>query len=74
MTDKPNQEYFAPASAALLLLLTAWGNAIAMFIVSLIILIILLTVFRSKLGMGGPFTALVVSVLVIVLAAVLLMK
>jgi hypothetical protein len=74
MADKSKRDYFAPVAVALLLILTAWGNAIAMFVVAAATLMISLTVFRGRLGLGGPLAALVAAVVAIVVAAVFVLR
>jgi len=64
----------AAATVALVLLLTAWGNAYAMLLVGIVGLIVGLVFFRSTLTRGGALAALVGCLLAIVLAMVMLIR
>ena len=61
----------AALAVALLLILTAWGNAIAMFITSTIALVICLFVFRRELSRNAAVAAAVACVIACAVAFLL---
>lgn len=74
MKEKRLSDWAAAAAVALVLLLTAWGNAYAMLMVGIVGLIVGLVFFRSTLARGGPLAALVGYLLAITLATVTLFR
>lgn len=64
----------AAAAVALVLLLTAWGNAYAMLLVGIAGLVVGLVFFRKSLARGGALAALVGCLLAIALAIVTLLR
>lgn len=65
-------DWAAAAVVALVLLLTAWGNAYAMLLVGIVGLVVGLVFFRNTLARGGALAALVGCLLAIGLAVVML--
>jgi hypothetical protein len=59
---------------AVLLILTAWGNAVVMLVVSLLGLVVGLLFFRKNITKGGPLAAVVGFVLAIIIAFVMLLR
>ena len=59
MKEKRLPDGAAAAAVALVLLLTAWGNAYAMLLVGIVGLIVGLVFFRNTLARGGALAALV---------------
>jgi len=58
----------------MLLILTAWGNAVAMLVVAGIGLVVSLLLFRKSTARGGALTATVGFVLAIIIASVMLLR
>jgi hypothetical protein len=58
MNDKSTSDKLAAIVVALLLILTAWGNATVMLIISILGLILLL-IFRQNITRGGTLAAAV---------------
>lgn len=55
-------EYFGAVVVAALLILTAWGNAIAMFIASAIGVVVALVAFRKRMHRGSVLVGLIACV------------
>jgi hypothetical protein len=64
-------DWFAAVTVALLLVLTAWGNAVAMFVVSTLALVVSLLVFGRTFARGGALAAAVGCVVAMVIALVM---
>lgn len=64
----------AAAVVALVLLLTAWGNAHAMLLVGIVAFVVGLILFRNTPARGGALAALVGCLLAIALAVVTLFR
>jgi hypothetical protein len=67
-------DWAAAAAVALVLLLTAWGNAYAMLLAGIVGLIVGLVFFRNTVARGGALAALVGCLLAIGLAIVALFR
>jgi hypothetical protein len=72
MIMRKSGDHLVGAVVALLLILTAWGNAIAMIIVSGLSLAVSLVVFRGRIGRGVPFVIAVAAAVAVGIAIVLL--
>lgn len=64
-------DWSSALTVAVLLLLTAWGNAVAMFVVSALALVVGLLAFGRNLGRGGTLAATVGSGVAILIALVI---
>jgi hypothetical protein len=71
MTQQRKSDWLAPVVVAVLLILTAWGNAVAMFIASLLGLLATFVVARRELARGGFLAAAVGCVVALVVAVVM---
>jgi hypothetical protein len=58
----------------MLLILMAWGNAVAMLVAAGIGLVVSLLLFRKSIARGGALTATVGFVLAIIIASVMLLR
>ncbi|HVP58517.1 MAG TPA: hypothetical protein VMU02_10490 [bacterium] len=65
-------DHVVGAVVALLLILTAWGNAYAMMIASGLALVASLVLFRGRIGRGVPFVILASAAVAAVIAVVIL--
>ncbi|MCJ7667742.1 MAG: hypothetical protein MUP04_05595 [Anaerolineae bacterium] len=74
MNNQTLSDKFAAIAIAVLLILTAWGNALAMLIVSLLGLVVGFLFFRKSIARGGALAATVGFVLAIIIALVLLAR
>jgi hypothetical protein len=74
MNDQSLSDKITALAVAGFLILTAWGNAIAMFVFALLGLILGLLFFRRSIGRGGVLAAIVGFTLAIVIALVRLPK
>jgi hypothetical protein len=72
MVLRRSGDHLVGAAVALLLVLTAWGNAGAMIIVSGLSLAVSLVVFRGRIGRGVPFVIAAAAAVAAVIAIVLL--
>ena len=68
---REKEDAFGAIAIAILLILTAWGNALALLIGSLVGLVVMLILFRGKLHHGAGLVV-AASVLVAILIAVAL--
>ena len=74
MNDQSLSDKITALAVAGFLILTAWGNAIAMFVFAMLGLILGLLFFRRSIGRGGVLAAIVGFTLAIVIALVRLPK
>lgn len=74
MDNQSWSDKFAALAVAVLLILTAWGNALAMLVVSLLGLVVGLLFFRKSITRGGALAATVGFVLAIIIALVFLLR
>ncbi|MGA9351205.1 MAG: hypothetical protein WBW48_20700 [Anaerolineae bacterium] len=74
MNDQSLSDRFAALAVAVLLILTAWGNAVAMLVVAVLGLVVGLLLFRKSITRGGALAATVGFVLAIVIALVMLLR
>ena len=74
MNDRALLDKLAALAVAVLLILTAWGNAEAMLLVSVIGLGAGLILFRRSMAQGGALAALVGFVLAIGIALIMLLR
>jgi len=74
MNDQSLSDKFAALAVAVLLILTAWGNAVAMLVVAVLGLVVGLLLFRKSITRGGALAATVGFVLAIVIALVMLLR
>jgi len=74
MNNQSQSDKFAAIAIAVLLILTAWGNALAMLVVSLLGLVVGFLFFRKSIARGGALAATVGFVLAIIIALVFLLR
>jgi len=74
MNNQSHSDKFAALAVAILLILTAWGNAVAMLVVSLLGLAVGFLFFRKSVARGGALAATVGFVLAIIIAVVFLLR
>ena len=74
MNDQSLNDKLAALAVAMLLVLTAWGNAVAMLVVAALGLVVGLLFFRKSITQGGALAATVGFVLAIVIALVMLLR
>jgi hypothetical protein len=74
MNDQSLNDKLAALAVAVLLLLTAWGNAVAMLVVAVLGLVVGLLFFRKSITQGGALAATVGLVLAIVVALMILLR
>jgi len=74
MNDQSLSDKITALAVAGFLILTAWGNAIAMFVFAMLGLILGLLFFRRSIGRGGVLAAIVGFTLAIVIVLVRLPK
>ncbi len=72
MNKQSQNDVFGVVAIAILLILTAWGNAIAMLVVAVLGLVIGLLFFRERITQGGILAAIVGFVVSIIIAVVML--
>lgn len=72
MNDQSISDKIAAIVVALLLILTAWGNATVMLIVSILGLVVMVLISRKNITRGGALAATVGFVLAIIIALVTL--
>jgi hypothetical protein len=70
MAQWSKSDLFAAVAVALLLILTALGNAVAMLVVSAVTLAAGFIVWRGKLGAGGLLAAVMAAIIGVVIALV----
>ena len=70
MKDQSKLDIWTAIIVASLLILTAWGNAVAMLIVSILGLVVYVWVSRKKIVRSGPLASIVGFVLAFVIAVV----
>jgi hypothetical protein len=70
MVLRRSGDHSAGALVALLLILTAWGNALAMLIVSGLSLVVGLFISRGRIGRGVPFVVLAACIVATAIAIV----
>lgn len=73
MNKQSQNDVFGVVAIAILLILTAWGNAIAMLVVAVLGLVIGLLFFRERITQGGILAAIVGFVVSIIIAVVMLL-
>jgi hypothetical protein len=71
ITNQSLSEKFTLLVVIVLLLLTAWGNALVLFAFSVLALIAGLLIFRKNLTRGATLTATVGSIIAIVIALII---
>lgn len=74
MNNQSLSDRFAALAVAVLLILTAWGNAVAMLVVAVLGLVVGLLLFRKGITRGGVLAATVGCALAIVIAPVMLLR
>jgi hypothetical protein len=74
MNNRSLSDKFAALAVAVLLIVTAWGNALAMLIVALLGLAVGLLFFRKSVARGGALAAIVGFVVAIIIALVFLLR
>jgi len=74
MNNQSLSDKLAALAIAVLLILTAWGNALAMLVVAVLGLVVGLVFFRKSIVRGGALAATVGFVLAIVIALVMLLR
>lgn len=74
MNSQPLNDKLAALAVAVLLILAAWGNAVAMLVVAVLGLVVGLLLFRKSITQGGALAATVGFVLAIVIALVMLLR
>jgi len=74
MDNQSLSDKFAAIAVAVLLILTAWGNALAMLIVAVLGLVVGFLFFRKSITRGGALAATVGFVLAIIIAVVFLLR
>ncbi len=74
MNNQSLSDKLAALAVAVLLIFTAWGNAVAMLIVAVLGLAVGLLLFRKNITQGGALAATVGFVLAIVIALVTLLR
>ncbi|MGB5932787.1 MAG: hypothetical protein WBH57_06960 [Anaerolineae bacterium] len=74
MDNQSLSDKLATVAVAVLLILTAWGNALAMLVVAVLGLVVGLLFFRKSMGRGGALAATVGFVLAILIALVMLLR
>ncbi len=74
MENQSLEDKFAALTIAVLLILTAWGNAVAMLVVSIPGLVAWALFFRKSMARGGALVATVGFVLAIAIALVILLR
>lgn len=73
MNNQSLNDKLAALAVAVLLVLTAWGNAVAMLVVAVLGLIVGLLFSRESITQGGALAATVGFVLAIVIALIMLL-
>ena len=71
MTTQDKADYFGAVVVALLLILTAWGNAWVMLVASLVGLLLSIALFRKEVVQRGLLAASVACVLAFIIALVI---
>ena len=74
MNNEARSDQFAAIAVALLLILTAWGNALAMLVVSAFGLVVGMLFFRKSMARGGALVATVGFLIAIVIALIMLLR
>jgi hypothetical protein len=74
MKNQSLSDKLGALAVAVLLILTAWGNAVAMLVVAVLGLVVGLLLFRKSMTQGGALAAAVGFVLAIVIALVMLLR
>jgi hypothetical protein len=72
MDNQSLSEKLAAVAVALLLILTAWGNAVVMLVVAAIGLVVSVILFRKRIARGGALSAALGFVLAIAIALIML--
>ncbi len=72
MADWSKSDMYAAVVVAVLLILTAFGNAVAMLVVSAVALAVGFVIHRGRLGAAGALAAVVAAVTAVVIALVFL--
>lgn len=73
MDNQSPSDKLAAVAVALLLILTAWGNAVVMLVVAALGLAVSLILFRKQITRGGALSATLGFVLAIAIALVMLL-
>ena len=74
MNNQSLKDKLAALAVAVLLVLTAWGNAVAMLVVAALGLVVGLIFFRKSITQGGALAATLGFVLAIIIALVILSR
>jgi hypothetical protein len=74
MNNQSPSEELAALAVAVLLVLTAWGNAVVMLVVAALGLAVSALFYRKSLARGGVLAATVGFVLAIVIARLMLLR
>lgn len=74
MNNQSLNDKLATIVVAVLLILTAWGNAVVMLVVSLLGLAVGLLFFRKSITQGGSLAAIDSFALAIIIAFVMLLR
>jgi O-antigen ligase len=74
MDDQTLSDKLAAIAVALLLILTAWGNAAIMLIVAVLGLIVSATLFRKRITKGGALSAALGCIVAVAVALIMLLQ
>ncbi|MEW6183645.1 MAG: hypothetical protein AB1500_10825 [Bacillota bacterium] len=74
MSSQSSNDRLAALAVAVMLLLTAWGNALAMFVFGAVGLAVGLLFFRKSITRGGALAAAVGFVLAIIISLAMLLR
>lgn len=74
MNNQSLSDKLAALAVAVLLILTAWGNAVAMLVVAVLGLAAGVLLFRKSIARGGALAATVGFMLAIVIATIMLLR
>jgi hypothetical protein len=74
MNNQSLSDKLAALVVAVLLILTAWGNAVALLVVAVLGLAVGVLLFRKSIARGGALAATVGFVLAIVIALIMLLR
>ena len=74
MDNQSLSDKLAAVAVALLLILTAWGNAVVMLVVAALGLVVSVILFRKQITRGGALSATLGSVLAVAIALITLLQ
>jgi hypothetical protein len=73
MNNQSLSDKLAAVAVALLLILTAWGNAVIMLVVAVLGLVASVIYFRRRITRGGALSAIIGSVVAVAIALIVLL-